>query len=109
MATGIDPLIVKQIQAAYEAGFTRCMSVYGKLRPYMSLKEAYDTYGRSTVTRWIDEGLVNRIKDGTGTSRCRINREQIAAVASASNRESWFEHHENDPVVSVSSGSEVNK
>ena len=70
------------------------MVEFGDLRPYMSLKEAYDKYGRGTVDRWIDEKLITRIKDGTGTSKVRISRAEIRSVADTSNRASWFEHHE---------------
>ena len=85
---------VKQLQAAFEAGFRKCAEEVGLLKPYMSQKEAHDKYGRATVERWVNEGLIKIIKDGTGHSKCRINRQQIETVAFTANRASWFEHHE---------------
>lgn len=79
-----------QLQASYEAGFRKCAETLGLLKPYLSLREAQKTYGRSTVDRWISEGLVHVIKDGTNTSKCRIRREEIELVASMSNRASWY-------------------
>lgn len=82
-----------QIQAAYAAGYSACMANFGHLSPYISLKQANDTYGRRIVARWIEEGLVEPIKDGDGHRKCRINREQIEIVASMSNRNSFFQHN----------------
>lgn len=79
-----------QIQASYEAGYRKCAEQLGLLKPYISLREAQKTYGRATVDRWISEGLVHIIKDGTTTSKCRIKREEIELIASMSNRASWF-------------------
>lgn len=90
----IDRLHILQIQAAFEAGFNRCAMECGLLKPYLSLNQAYKKYGRGTVDRWIDEGLIKSIKDGTGTSKRRIGRAEIEEVAFTSNRASWFEHHE---------------
>lgn len=82
--------ILVQMQASYEAGFRKCAETLGLLKPYISLREAYKIYGRATVDRWIEEGLVHVIKDGTNTSKCRIKRDEIELVASISNRASWF-------------------
>ncbi|WP_298032101.1 hypothetical protein [uncultured Alistipes sp.] len=46
------------------------------------------------MNRWADEKLIEIIKDGTGTSKCRVLRERIELVASMSNRASWYENHE---------------
>lgn len=79
-----------QLQASYEAGFKKCAETLGLIKPYISLREAQKIYGRSTVDRWISEGLIHVIKDGTTTSKCRIRREEIELVASMSNRASWY-------------------
>lgn len=79
-----------QMRASYEAGFRKCAETLGLLKPYISLREAYKQFGRATVDRWIAEGLVAVIKDGTSTSKCRIKREDIELVASMSNRASWY-------------------
>lgn len=92
----LDHDVVLQIKAAYSAGYAKCLEEFGKLKPYLSLKQAYDRYGRTTVDRWINEGLVERIKDGNGNCKCRVSREQIELIANASNRHSWFNHHASD-------------
>lgn len=94
MANTIDRGQLLQIQAAVEMGFRRGMESAGRLKPFMSQKEAHDKYGRATVERWASEGLIDIIKDGTGRSKCRISRQQIETVAFTANRSSWFEHHE---------------
>lgn len=83
-----------QMRAAYEAGFKKCAETLGILKPYLNLNQAYKLYGRGTVDRWANEKLITIIKDGTGTSKCRIKRDEIELVASLSNRSSWYEHYE---------------
>lgn len=87
--------ILLQIKSAYSAGFRKCMELNGDIKPFLSLKQAHEMYGRKTVERWINEGLVDLIKDGPNNCKCRINREQIEMVANASNRNSWFENNAN--------------
>lgn len=83
-----------QLRAVFEAGFNACAVECGLLKPYLSLNQAQKKYGRKTVNRWIDEGLIKVIKDGTGTSKKRIDRKEIEMVAATSNRASWYEHRE---------------
>lgn len=90
----ISRLHLMQIRAAYEAGFSKCAETMGLIKPYISLNQAYKTYGRNTVDRWASEKLITIIKDGTGTSKCRIKRDEIELIASMSNRTSWYEHYE---------------
>lgn len=90
----ISRLHLIQMRAAYEAGFNKCAETLGLIKPYISLNAAYKTYGRRIVDRWAEEGLITIIKDGTGTSKCRIKRDEIELVASMSNRTSWYEHYE---------------
>lgn len=78
------------VQDAYTAGMCKGLEIAGKLSRYITLSEAYKTYGRATVDRWRREGLIAVIKDGSATSKCRISREEIALVASMSNRASYF-------------------
>lgn len=90
----IDLVQLKQMQAIIEVACGKIAATAGLITPYISQKEAHDKYGRRTVERWADAGLIDIIKDGPGKSRCRILREQIELIAAMSNRESWFEHHE---------------
>lgn len=90
----IDLTHLKQLDAVIDVAVSRFAVKCGLLKPYMSLNEAYKAYGRGTVDRWISEKLIIPIKDGTGTSKRRIERKQIELLAATSNRASWFEHHE---------------
>ncbi len=92
----LDRLQLLQIQAAYAAGFKKAVAECGMLRPYIPITQAYKKYGRATVERWVDEGLIEKIKDGPGNSKVRIDREKIELIAGESNRCSWYEHHETD-------------
>lgn len=65
----------------------------GQLKPFISQNEAFRRYGRTTVERWIKEGLVKLIKDGDKNCDKRIDRVQIESVAHTSNRASWYENH----------------
>lgn len=96
MATMIDRVQLMQLRAIMEVGYRKCAAECGLLKPYISQKEAFDKYGRGTVERWIDEGLIVVVKDGPGSSKCRIKRDEIELVAATSNRESWFENHVED-------------
>lgn len=94
MADALDRAQVKQLLAIMRVGYRQCAEDLGLLKPYISLNQAYKTYGRKTVDRWADEKLISIIKDGTGTSKCRIKREEIELVAATSNRASWYDNHE---------------
>lgn len=58
--------------------------------PYLSQRQAYDKYGSSIVDRWIEEGLVKKIKDGPANTKVRISRLELECAARASNRPSYF-------------------
>lgn len=62
----------------------------GLIKPFISLNEAYRTYGKGTVERWCREGLIQKIKDGDGNSPVRINRTEIQSVSATSNRAEWY-------------------
>lgn len=92
----IDRMQLMQLRAVMEVGYRKCAAECGLIKPYISQKEAFDKYGRGTVERWIDEGLITVIKDGPGRCKCRIKRDEIELVAATSNRESWFDNHSDD-------------
>lgn len=89
----IDILQLKQLQAIIEVAVNKVVVECELKKPYLSLNQAYKRYGRKTVDRWAAEKMITIIKDGTGTSKCRIKRDEIELVAAMSNRDSWFEHH----------------
>lgn len=94
MAEPIDRLQLMQFRAIMEVGYHKCAVECGLMTAYISLRLAFKMYGRKTVLRWADEKLITVIKDGTGTSKCRIKRDEIELIAAASNRASWYEHYE---------------
>lgn len=74
---------------AAELGATAALSKSGAIKPYLSKSEAYRSYGETLVDRWIKEGLITARKDGGNSAKWRIDRQQIEAVAKASNRPSY--------------------
>jgi hypothetical protein len=75
---------------AAELGARKALEVAGLIKPYLKLREAQRLYGSSVVNRWILEGLVSAIKDGTRNASVRINRVQIETVAKTSNRSNYL-------------------
>lgn len=78
---------------SFVAGHNQAKEDLGVIKPFISKAEAYRKYGRSTVDRWIGEGLIQLIKDGPGSSKIRIERSQIEQVAITSNRISYYNNH----------------
>ena len=87
--TMLRSILIEMLSDAAELGATAALSKLGLIRPYQSKSEAYKQYGESTIDRWIKEGLISVVKDGNHSSKCRINIQQIEAVAKASNRPSY--------------------
>lgn len=57
----------------------------GKVKAYISFRDAARRYGAGVVKRWHDEGLITYLQDGPNM-KIRIDRMQLEAVAKASNR-----------------------
>lgn len=77
------------LRDAAEEGATIALVKCGKIKPFMSKSEAYKTYSRKNVDRWIQEGLVTDHQDGEGANY-RIDRIEIETVAKASNRHTYL-------------------
>lgn len=75
---------------AAEAGATKALMDVGLLKPYFKLREAYRLYGEAIVNRWIKEGLVRVIKDGTRNASVRIDRLELLTVARTANRATYL-------------------
>ena len=74
--------ITKQITAAYKAGYRQRMEDCGELPYYMTMNEACEKYGRRTIEKWIDDGLLQSFKSGElRTSRRLIIRSEIEMLA----------------------------
>ena len=78
------------LSEAAEAGANKALIESGALKPFISKNQADKSYGRRNVDRWIREGLVIAIKDGTNSSSVRIDRVKIDLVSKSSNRASWY-------------------
>jgi hypothetical protein len=81
---------INALYKAAELGANRALEQANLLKPYISLRDAQRKYGVTIVKRWIDEGLIQVIKDGNATSKIRIERARIEAVAAASNRNTYM-------------------
>lgn len=75
---------------AAEVGAKKALQEVGLMKPYLKLREAHRMYGEAVVNRWIKEGLVRVIKDGTRNASVRINRIEIETVAKTANRASYL-------------------
>jgi hypothetical protein len=76
---------ISLLMEAAELGAKRALIDADLLRPYIKMSAAHRKYGESTVERWFQEGLIDLIQDGPGSSY-RIDRIQIEAVAKTANR-----------------------
>lgn len=81
-----------------EAGAKKAMIELGHISPTISKAQAYRMYGKGTVDRWIRESLIKPEKDGTNSSKMRIDRLEIDRISKASNRASWFNQLIDDDV-----------
>lgn len=75
---------------AAELGANAVLAKHGVLKPYLSKSDAYRIYGETNVDRWIAERLITARKDGGHSAKWRIDRQEIEAVAKASNRPSYM-------------------
>lgn len=79
-------LIVRAVQE----GTGRALAESNALPGYLSKTEAYRQHGRTSVDRWIAEGLI-RVEnpDGRNTKKL-IRRDRLEAVAGQSNRRTYL-------------------
>lgn len=75
---------------AAEIGAKKALEEMGLIKPYLKLREAHRQYGESIVKRWIQEGLINPIKDGQRNASVRISRIQIESIAKTCNRANYL-------------------
>lgn len=91
----------KITQSCYDLGKVTALTESGQLSRYISYSEATRPrnkggYGRGVVDRWVSEGLLEKIKDGSGNSKVRFDRLKLAELDAQSNRASWFKFHDTD-------------
>jgi hypothetical protein len=85
----ISAVIVGMLKDQAELAAMAVLVQQGVLKRYLTQNQAHTIYGRSTVERWVKEGLVTLIKDGTKNAAIRIDRIQLEAVSKVSNRPSY--------------------
>ncbi len=74
------------LKNATEAGAQKALEEAVVLQDFLSKSDAYRQFGRSTIDRWIQEGLlVPRSANGKILHKC-IDRVKLEAIAHSSNR-----------------------
>jgi len=80
----------KMLTDAAELGARRIAKELGISKPFMSQNEAWKIYGRRTIERWIEEGLITPQKDGNATSKIRLDRMELETLSKSSNRHTYL-------------------
>lgn len=75
---------------AAELGAKKALAEAGVIKPYLKKSEACRMYGRASIERWIQEGLLTPIKDGEASASVRLERVQVEAIARTSNRHTYL-------------------
>ena len=75
---------------AAEVGAQRAIEKLGLAKPTITRNQAEKLHGKSTITRWISEGLITLKRDGSNTSPFRIDISQLDTVVKSSNRHSFL-------------------
>ncbi|WP_147381232.1 hypothetical protein [Parabacteroides sp. AM08-6] len=76
--------IIRLVKEAYESGAEKVLAEIGH-KDFMYQNEAFRKYGRITVEKWRDAGLIRVFKDGERSSRIRIPIEDLHRVSMSSN------------------------
>ena len=78
------------LRDAAELGASKAIGMLGLAKTTIMRNQAEKLHGKSTVTRWINEGLITIKRDGSNTSPFRIDINQLDTVAKSSNRHSFL-------------------
>lgn len=79
---------------AREIAANNALSGAGLLKPFLNKSEAFKSYGRSDVERWLKEGLLHPVRNSSGKVKWRFNRTELDSVARASNRHTFLKTEE---------------
>jgi hypothetical protein len=74
---------------AGEVAAKKALTDAGLIRPTITRHKAAQLHGKSTVERWITEGLLHPQRDGVGLN-WRIDCHELESVVKASNRHSFL-------------------
>ncbi|MDB5133425.1 MAG: hypothetical protein JWP37_28 [Mucilaginibacter sp.] len=75
---------------AAELGAKQMAINSGLTPPFLSASQAYKTYGRKLVERWVEEKLITPCKDGDKNHNLRYDSMRLQALAKSSNRIAYF-------------------
>lgn len=81
--------LVQMLKISVQKGIKVATKSVGNSSVSLKKSEAYRQFGRTTVDRWIKEGLVTTHLTGNGETR--INKAEIRKVARSSNRITYLE------------------
>ena len=81
--------LAELIEAISSVTCIKMLESLGKLKPYISRNEAEKLYGATLVKLWIQEGMIKVIQDGENTSKFRLERSKLDALAKTNNFLAW--------------------
>jgi hypothetical protein len=77
------------ITDSVKIGITQALIDMGMIKPFLTQRQAYLSYGPGRVRRWVDEGLITPVKDGEANSTVRYDRIILETLAKTSNRNTY--------------------
>lgn len=89
-----DYKLRQMLNDASEMGAKKALIDAGLDKPFLKKAEAFKLYGRSTVERWIKEGLIKPSKDGGQTTTTRLDKMRLALLSKTSNRNTYLTQKE---------------
>jgi|GEM_PF-5200199 len=69
------------LKEAASYGANKALEEAGLSKPYVSMNKANKMYGKGTIKRMVEEGLINPVKDGANSSTIKIDRKDLRAAA----------------------------
>lgn len=79
----------EMMQMAINIGVTKAVTASGVIAPQITKSDAYRTYGRAIVNRWIAEGLLCP-SFFPGTTKSFFDRTKLERIAASSNRHTYL-------------------
>lgn len=79
---------------AGEVAAKKALTEAGLMTDTLNKAQAYKKHGRSDIDRWIKEGLLHPVRDGSGKVKWRIDRLELEAVSKAENRHTFLNTEE---------------
>ena len=77
---------------ASELGSKKALIASGHLRPFLSQTEAHKLYGRTALEKWVNEGAIEKHKQGGKNSSVQFDRLELKALYLASSSLHYFNY-----------------